>query len=163
MTCRWIMPGSLITDHSWNGVRERMRRVTGFGWIETVQLYCSMQQSDRGLLLCQINIEVSGAPHSNSISACCLEGGKGRITWELPLSSFILAKLALDSQDIKDYCDSAVADRVRWGDRTIMSLFSCKLTGHLHDNTILSWPIMRSSEICHLRWGLGDTIKILWC
>lgn len=82
-----------------------------FGLRATVKLYCSMQQSDSGLLLCQINIEVSGAPCCSSISARCLEGGKGRITWELPLSSFILAKLALDSQDIKDYCGSAVADR----------------------------------------------------
>lgn len=83
------------------------------GGRETVQLYCTMQQSDSGLLLCQINIEFSGAPHCSSISACYLEGGKGRVTWELPLSSFILSKLALDTQDIRDYCDSVVADRVR--------------------------------------------------
>uniref|UniRef100_A0A673C5M9 Uncharacterized protein n=1 Tax=Sphaeramia orbicularis TaxID=375764 RepID=A0A673C5M9_9TELE len=73
------------------------------GCPETVQLYYTMQQSDSSLLLCQINIEVSGAPHCGSTSACCMEGGKGRAAWELPLSSFILTKLALDSQDIKDY------------------------------------------------------------
>lgn len=49
----------------------------------------------------------------------CLEGGKGRVTWELPLSSFILAKLALDSQDIKDYCDSIMANGVRWQENVV--------------------------------------------
>lgn len=114
--------------------------VDGLGWGETVQLYCTMQQSDSGLLLCQINIEVSGAPHCSSISACCLEEGKGCVTWELPLSSFILAKLALDSQDIKDYCDSMVADRVSWGDKTISSLFSRNTSRRklLHVNTVLT-------------------------
>lgn len=62
-----------------------------------------MKQSDSGLLLCQINIEVSRALHCSSISARCLKEGKGRVTWEMPLSSFILTKLALDLQDIKDY------------------------------------------------------------
>lgn len=38
-------------------------------------------------------------------------GRKGRVTWEPPLSSFIISKLAVDSQDFKDYCDSIVADR----------------------------------------------------
>lgn len=100
--CRWAIQWHPWFPHLWPK-RSRVKgggRGGGFGWRETVQLYCTMQQSDSGLLLCQINIEVSGAPHCSSISACCLEGGKGHVTWELPLSSFILAKLALDSQDI---------------------------------------------------------------
>lgn len=111
----WHAAGSSLVP-SWLATVEQSPRKDGegrgFGCRETVQLYCTMQQSDSSLLLCQINIEVSGAPRCSSISARCLEGGKGRITWELPLSSFILAKLALDSQDIKDYCDSVVAHSV---------------------------------------------------
>lgn len=97
MTCCRVIHGSLITGHSGAG--------SAMG--ETLQLY--------RLLLCQINIEVSGAPHCSSVSACCcLERGKGHITWELPLSSFILTKLALHLQDSEDYYDSAVEYRVEW-------------------------------------------------
>lgn len=70
----------------------------------SVQLYCTMQQSDSSLLLCQINIEVSGAPFCSLASARCLRGGKGRVSWELPLSSFILTKLALDFVGHLSFC-----------------------------------------------------------
>lgn len=76
-------------DH-WPQRTEFRRDGEGGGSVER-NCVAVLQKSDSGLLLCQINIEVSGAPHCTSISACCSEGGKGCVTWELPLSSFILA------------------------------------------------------------------------
>lgn len=91
----------------WSGIRD--------GRNVSAVLYCTIQQSVSGLLLLQINIEVSGAPCC-SLSACCLERREGRVTWELPVSSFNLAKLALHSHDFEDYCHSGVEDRVRCHD-----------------------------------------------
>ncbi len=110
MTCCRVIPGSLVVateEQNLRGDREgeggvRLRRNCTAVLHHTAVRQRLVTVSDK-----------YRAPHCSSISACCLEGGKGRVTWELPLSSFILAKLALDSQDIKDYCDSMVADRVR--------------------------------------------------
>lgn len=131
MTCCWVIPGSLITSHT--GAESMMG--------ETLVLYCSVQQSVSGLLLLQINLEVSGAPCC-SISACCLERREGRVTWELPLSSFILCKLALHSQDIEDYCDSAVEDRVRWHDKFDRMVICDRFPVTPHWTTTQCWSLL---------------------
>ncbi|TNN63288.1 hypothetical protein EYF80_026539 [Liparis tanakae] len=87
--------------HRWSGLLGRLRPSWQSGGFLAVRLDGPLKHRNHQL----INIEVSGAP-------LLLGGGrKGRVTWEPPLSSFIISKLAVDSQDFKDDCDSIVADR----------------------------------------------------
>ena len=78
-----ILLGHPCFPHHWpqwsRGRRDREGwRAGGQEFWLKINCTAVLHQSDSGLLLCQINIEVSGAPCCSPISARCSEGGRER-------------------------------------------------------------------------------------